>query len=176
MLKKSFCILIVPASFLHASFCARLSLLLLSRYDSANEYITVIAATVSYMHIISILCSRADAVSSGSWPILSKILTLNVAICIVCLHFSCFCLSPVADFSNTEARAPTSAGRAPFLPVRVYTLFVFDRNSLYYITVQADDYYIQISFVLKRLHLDAENMNSYDYVQLFTNEPNLGLE
>ena len=69
----------------------------------------------SCMHIMSILCSTADAVSSGSWFILFKVLTLNVAICIVCLHFSSFCcLSSVADFSNTEARAPTSAGRAPF--------------------------------------------------------------
>ena len=42
----------------------------------------------SCMHIMSILCSTADAVSSGSWPILFKVLTLNVAICIVCLHFS----------------------------------------------------------------------------------------
>ena len=33
----------------------------------------------------------------------------------LCLHFNSFCrLSSVADFSNTEARAPTSAGRAPF--------------------------------------------------------------
>ena len=70
----------------------------------------------SCMQIISILCSTADAVSSDSWPILFRVLTLNVAICIVCLHFSsfCLCLSSVADFSNTEARAPTSAGRAPF--------------------------------------------------------------
>ena len=66
----------------------------------------------SCIQIMSILCSTADAVSSGSWPILFRVLTLNVAICIVCLHFSC--LSSVADFSNTEARAPTSAGRAPF--------------------------------------------------------------
>ena len=74
----------------------------------------------SCMQIISILCSTADAVSSASWPILFRVLTLNVAICIVCLHFSslCLCLSSVADFSNTEARAPTSAGRAPFLPAR----------------------------------------------------------
>ena len=74
----------------------------------------------SCMQIISILCSTADAVSSDSWPILFRVLTLNVAICIVCLHFSSFCLglSSVADFSNTEARAPTSAGRAPFLPAR----------------------------------------------------------
>ena len=71
----------------------------------------------SCMHIMSILCSTADAVSSGSWPILFKVLTLNVAICIVCLQFSSFCcLSSVGDFSNTEARAPTSAGHAPFLP------------------------------------------------------------
>ena len=67
------------------------------------------------MHIMSILCSLADAISSGSCPILFKVLTLNVAICSVCLHFSSFdCLSSVADFSNTEARAPTSAGCAPF--------------------------------------------------------------
>ena len=73
----------------------------------------------SCMQIISILCSSADAISSGSCPILFKVLTLNVAICSVCLHFSSFdCLSSVADFSNTEARAPTSAGRAPFLPAR----------------------------------------------------------
>ena len=55
---------------------------------------------------MSILCSSADAISSGSCPILFKVLTLNVAICSVCLHFSSFdCLSSVADFSNTEARA-----------------------------------------------------------------------
>ena len=62
----------------------------------------------SCMRIMSILCSAVDAVSSGSCPILFKVLTLNVAICIVCLHFSRFCcLSSVADFSNTEARALT---------------------------------------------------------------------
>ena len=72
----------------------------------------------SCMHIMSILCSTADAFSSGSWPVLFKVLALNVAICIVCLHFSIFCcLSYVPDFWNTEARAPTSAGRSPFLPV-----------------------------------------------------------
>ena len=61
----------------------------------------------------------ADAVSSGSCPILFKVQTLNVAICIVCLSFSNFCfLSSVADFLNPEHRAPTSAGRAPFLPTQ----------------------------------------------------------
>ena len=80
----------------------------------------------SCMHIMSILCSTVNAVSSGSWPILFKVLTLNVAIWIVCLHFSSFyCLSSVADFSNTEVRAPTSAGRAPFLPARRAMQFMY---------------------------------------------------
>ena len=69
----------------------------------------------SWMHIMSMLCSTDDAVSSGSCPTLFKVLTLNVTICIVCLHFSnVCCLRSVADFSNTEVRAPTSAGRTPF--------------------------------------------------------------
>ena len=71
------------------------------------------------MHIMSILCSMADAVISSSCPILFKVLTLNLAICTVCLHFSNFCcLSSVTNFLNTGARALTSAGRAPFLPAR----------------------------------------------------------
>ena len=66
----------------------------------------------SCMHIMSMIWSIADAVSSGSCSILFNVLTLNVAICIVHLHLSNFCfnLSSVADFSNMEARAPTSAG------------------------------------------------------------------
>ena len=72
----------------------------------------------SWMHIMSMSWSMADAFSTGSWPTLFKILWLNLAICIVPLNFSTFCLSSVADFSNTEARAPTSTGRAPFLPAR----------------------------------------------------------
>ena len=68
----------------------------------------------SWMHIMPMLWSMADAVSSGSFPILFKVLTLNVAICIVRLHFRNFCLCSVADFSNTEGRAPTSAECAPF--------------------------------------------------------------
>ena len=51
------------------------------------------------MHIMSILYSTADAVTSGCWLILFKVLTLNVAICIVCLHFSSFCcLNSIAVF------------------------------------------------------------------------------
>ena len=70
------------------------------------------------MHIMCMYGSMADAVTSGSCPILFKVITLKVTICIVRLYFSNFCLSSVADFSNTEARAPTSAGHTPFLPAR----------------------------------------------------------
>ena len=70
----------------------------------------------SWMHIMSMLWSIADAVSSSSCPIFFKVVTLNIAISIVRLHFSDFCLSSVADFSNTEARAPTSAGHTLFYP------------------------------------------------------------
>ena len=68
------------------------------------------------MHIMSMLWSITEAVSSGSWPILFKVLTLNVGISIVFLHFSIFCfsLSNVADVLNTRARDPTLAERAPF--------------------------------------------------------------
>ena len=49
------------------------------------------------------------------WLILSKILTLNIAICIVLLYFGIFfSLSSVADFSKIRAGVSTSAGRAPF--------------------------------------------------------------
>ena len=72
----------------------------------------------SWMHIMSMLWSISDAVSSSSCPNLFKVLTLNVTICIVCVHFSNFCLSSVAYFSNTEARAPISAGCTPFLPMQ----------------------------------------------------------
>ena len=72
----------------------------------------------SCMHIMSMLWFIAEAVSSVSWPILFKVLMVNVAICIVLLHFSnfCFSLSSVADFSNIGARVPTPARRASFLP------------------------------------------------------------
>ena len=53
----------------------------------------------------------ADAVSSDSCPIFFKVLMLNIAICIIRLHFSHFCLTTVADFSNLSRMCP-------FLPVR----------------------------------------------------------
>ena len=46
----------------------------------------------SCMHIISTLQSIALAASSRSWPILFKVLTLNIDICIALLHLSNFCL------------------------------------------------------------------------------------
>ena len=38
---------------------------------------------------------------------------MSLSVLFVCI-FSSFWLSSVADFSNTEAKAPTSAGHAPF--------------------------------------------------------------
>ena len=66
---------------------------------------------------MSVLCSTADAVSSGYWPILFKVLTLNVNICFALLHLSnfCLCLNSVADFSNPGTRDLTSAETRPFL-------------------------------------------------------------
>ena len=57
------------------------------------------------MHIMSILCSMVDAVSSGSCPILFKFLTLNVAICTVCFLkqqklLKCKYLNNVAEKSS----------------------------------------------------------------------------
>ena len=110
------------AEFFHADTVANVHPLPVSWYLTSS----VCVYLSSCMHIMSILCSTADAVSSGSWPILFKFLTLNVTVCIVCLHFSSFCyLSSVADFSNTEARAPTSAGCAPFLPARRAMRFMY---------------------------------------------------
>ena len=99
--------------FFHADTVASLYPLPVSWYLISSLCVYV----CSWMRIMSMLCSMVDAVSSGSFPILFKFLMLNVAIFIVCLNFSNFCcLSSVADFLNTEARAPTSAGRALFYP------------------------------------------------------------
>ena len=58
---------------------------------------------------MSIFYLTADAVNSGSWFIVFKVLTLKVAIWTIYLHLSKLSLGYVADFLNTEARAPTSA-------------------------------------------------------------------
>ena len=72
--------------FFHADTVASDQPLPVSWYLISSEYVYL----CSCMHIMSILCSSADAISSGSCPILFKVLTLNVAICSVCLHFSSF--------------------------------------------------------------------------------------
>ena len=78
----------------------------------------------SYMHIMSISWSIAEAVSSGSWPILFEVLTLNVAVYIVFLNFSnfCFSLCSVADFSNIGAWFQPQLDAPPpfFLPVPLF--------------------------------------------------------
>ena len=45
VVKEVFLHLCLASSFMRLSFCVRLSLLLLSRYDTANEYITTFQAT-----------------------------------------------------------------------------------------------------------------------------------
>ena len=57
-------------------------------------------------------------VSFASWPIQFKVLTFNVTIVLIHLSDSSCCLSSVADFSNTGARARISAERTHFLPAR----------------------------------------------------------
>ena len=81
-------------------------------------------------------------------------LTLNVTIYIVCLHFSSFCcLSSEADFSNTEARAPNSAGRTPFLPVRRPMQFI------YVVWVGHGHCYGDISYHTPKM--DSSNLNIF---------------
>ena len=68
--------------------------------------------------ILSLLWSILDAVTTGSCPILFKVLTLNAAICIVCLHFSNFCLSlsSVSDFRTLGRRLQPQQDAPLFLP------------------------------------------------------------
>ena len=65
----------------------------------------------SCTHTISILSSITDAISSGSWLILFKILTLNVAICIMHLNLSNFGFCSVADFLITGRTHPALPAR-----------------------------------------------------------------
>ena len=66
------------------------------------------------------ICSVADAIRSFNWPIIFKVLTLNVAIWTLFLHLSNFwfhmSLSSVADFSDPGAKVPTSEERVPSFP------------------------------------------------------------
>ena len=72
------------------------------------------------MHMMSILCSVADALSPGNLFTLSKVLKLNVTLWTVFLHLSNFDLglSSVADLSNPEVWAPTAAEHAFCLSAR----------------------------------------------------------
>ena len=60
--------------------------------------------------MVSISCSAANAVTSKSWFMVFKVLTLNVMILTMLLHLVKFGLGlgSIADFSNTGARAPIS--------------------------------------------------------------------
>ena len=111
------------------------------------------------MHTISILFSAAVAVSFASWLILLKVRTLSVAICTVLLHLSnfyfylclCLSLSSVADFSNTGARAPTSAERLHIIWIRVMVIFRW----LYFYFINRHHFYrwVAVVFWLNRLIL-----------------------
>ena len=70
----------------------------------------------SCMHIMSMIWSITEAVSSGSWSILFKVLMLNVAICIVLLHFNnfCFSLSSVSWFFEQWGQGSNPSRTHPF--------------------------------------------------------------
>ena len=71
--------------------------------------------------MMSLLCSTADAIRSGCWTILFKVLTLNVTIGFVLFFLGNVCLNliSVAYFSKTEARDPPSTERTQiFLSLR----------------------------------------------------------
>ena len=74
----------------------------------------------SCMHIMSMLWSIAEAVSSGSWPILFEVLMLNITICFVLLHFSnfCFSLNSVSDFSIAWDQGSKLSRTRSVLPAR----------------------------------------------------------
>ena len=73
----------------------------------------------SSMHMLSILCSAADTVSSVNWFTVFKVLMLNATM-LMFLYLSNFglSLSSVADFSNIGARVLTSAECTPCLPTQ----------------------------------------------------------
>ena len=81
-------------------------------------------STGQNLTIMSILCSTADAASSGSWPILFKVLTLNGAICIVWLYFSSFLLFELCSwFFKHWSQGSDLSGR--FLPARRAMWFMY---------------------------------------------------
>ena len=64
------------------------------------------------MHMMSIAYSAANAVHSDHWFDAFKVLILNVAMLTMFLHLNNFGLglASLADFLNSGARVPTSAG------------------------------------------------------------------
>ena len=68
--------------------------------------------------MVSILCSATDNVCSSNWFTMFKVLTLSITMLTMSLYLNNFCLGlgSVADFLNTEARAPTSIECTPCLP------------------------------------------------------------
>ena len=97
LLKKSSCIFVtasfLPASFLHASFCVHLSLLLLSRYDTANEYITY----VSRMDLVSedqLMAWNTLQLQSLNWGLGGKVVREFLCYIYTYSQFIYFSLSP----------------------------------------------------------------------------------
>ena len=86
----------IPAltEFFHADTKTNVHPLLVSWYfiSSLRRYLC------SCTYIMSMLWSIAEAVSSDSYPILVKVITLNVTICIVLLHFSKFALFELCNW------------------------------------------------------------------------------
>ena len=67
------------------------------------------------LNTYSVLCSTVDAVSSGFWTILFKLLTLNVTICIVLLYLSkCFVLEFCSWDSDYLGRSSNLSRMCPF--------------------------------------------------------------
>ena len=112
--------IVLLTGFFQADALASIHSLPVSWYVTSSQWVYV----CSCKHIMLMLWSIVDAVSPGSCPIIFKVLTLNVVICIVSLHFSNFGLNSVADFSNTRARGSTSTGRISFLLLRRAMQFV----------------------------------------------------
>ena len=67
--------------------------------------------------MMSVLCSAADALQSGNWFTVFKVLRLNAIMLTMFLNLSNFgwSLSSVADYSNTGTRAPTLAESSLYL-------------------------------------------------------------
>ena len=90
--------------------------------------------TVTFWLLDSADSPRENSISLTSlspWAItwqhiLFKVLTLNVAICIVCLHFCSCCLSSVADFFERWGQGPSlSRTRLFFTRAKSDAVYVF---------------------------------------------------